>query len=156
MSVRDRWRNAFAKPIASGATVASKREVTTAFGAKACGSSRLDPELKATWTARLRCGEYPLHQLPPGQLHNLRACHPDTQRTTWSPLGILVDILNPQGWTGPTAIHGDYRWLDALATMNPHSARAINFATQDQLSVQRLGELGADARDIADWIDDNL
>lgn len=143
------------KPTTAGA-VAPKLAVATALRAPASGSSHLDPELKATWTARLRCGEYPLHQLPPGQLHNLRACDLDTRRTTWSPLGILVDIVNPQGWTGPTATHGDYRWLDALATINPHSARAIGFATQDQLSVQRLGELGASAADIADWIDDHL
>lgn len=132
--------------------------IATALATSASGSSHLDPELKATWTARLRSGEYPLHPGTPkaSALHNLRSYDFQTQRTTWGVLGVLVDIVNPQGWTGPNPAHGDYRWLNALATINPHSAQALGFATQDQLHVQRLGELGADPADIADWIDDHL
>jgi hypothetical protein len=119
------------------------------------GRSVLEADIRTTWIARLRSGEYAPHQAQVS-CTSLRRWYRDKDFIGWHAMGILCDILNNRAWEGPTEVYGSYSWLDSYTHINPNATAAIGLDIEDVYTLERMGDWMLPFTDIADWIEKHL
>lgn len=106
---------------------------------------KMSADLKNRWVEALRSGKYKQAQ------HSMR-----TGQNEFCCLGVLCDIVDPEGWVGGPDEDGEYvHYLsDAAFPLDPRKDFGLLVAQAQHLAEANDG--GDSFAEIADWIEANL
>lgn len=113
----------------------------------------MDTEIKAKWVAALRSGDY---KQGGGSLYN-------TKENTFCCLGVLLDVVDPEGWITSTELHRQHRQTSGPGVISDPE----NFGlTEEAVDILMGMNDGMDSngysvpyktfKEIADWIEENI
>ena len=109
----------------------------------------MDQELKQRWLEALRSGEY------------LQGTDRLRNGNTFCCLGVLCDIVDPNGWASPNEM-GDRMYVNTEDLTNcefevPKTlADKIKLKNEHQVYLSNINDHGSSFEEIADWIEGNL